>query len=139
MWYRVAGLRPSLGGHARIQRQNFRGEIWYVLHNRISGRSYRFPASGHQFIGLMDGVRTVQALRDENIAAMGEDALTQDEIIELLGKLFTAEVLQTDALSEIAVLFERRSRRRSRLGQRHLVAGQQAICSDQGLYARVDG
>jgi putative peptide zinc metalloprotease protein len=112
MWYRVAGLRPSLGGHACIQRQNFRGQVWYVLHNRISGRSYRFSASGYHFVGLMDGIRTVQALREANIEAMDEAALTQDEIIELLGKLFTAEVLQTDALAEIAVLFDRRTRRR---------------------------
>ena len=110
MWYRVAGLRPSLGGHARIQRQNFRGQIWYTLHNRISGRSYRFSASGHQFVGLMDGVRTVQELHEVNREAHGEHALTEDEIVDLLSKLFTAEVLNTDAPAEAAELLERQTR-----------------------------
>ncbi|MGB5716361.1 MAG: peptidase M50, partial [Gammaproteobacteria bacterium] len=110
MWYRVAGLRPSLGGHARIQRQNFRGQIWYTLHNRISGRSYRFSASGHQFVGLMDGVRTVQELHEVNREAHGEHALTEDEIVDLLSKLFTAEVLNTDAPAEAAELLERQIR-----------------------------
>ena len=74
MWYRVAGLRPLLGGHARIQRQNYRGQIWYLLHNRISGRSYRFSASGYQFVGLMDGHRTVEELHAANTEAQGEHA-----------------------------------------------------------------
>jgi putative peptide zinc metalloprotease protein len=112
MWYRVAGLRPSLGGHARIQRQNFRGQIWYVLQNRISGRSYRFSASGHHFVGLMDGIRTVQELHVANRDSLGEHALTQDEIIELLSKLFMAEVLNTDAPAEAADLLDRQTRQR---------------------------
>jgi putative peptide zinc metalloprotease protein len=112
MWYRVSGLRPSLGGHARIQRQIFRGQIWYTLHNRISGRSYRFSASGHQFVGLMDGSRTVQELHLANRDAQGEHALTQDEIIDLLSKLFMAEVLNTDAPAEAAELLDRQTRQR---------------------------
>ncbi len=112
MWYRVSGLRPSLGSHARIQRQNFRGQIWYILQNRISGRSYRFSASGHQFVGLMDGVRTVQELHVANRDSLGEHALTQDEIIDLLSKLFMAEVLNTDAPTEAAELLDRQTRQR---------------------------
>lgn len=112
MWYRVAGLRPLLGGHARIQRQNYRGQIWYLLHNRISGRSYRFSASGYQFVGLMDGRRTVEELHAANIDAQGEQALTQDEVIEMLSRLYMAEVLTTDAPAEAAELLDRQTRQK---------------------------
>ena len=112
MWYRVAGLRPSLGGHARIQRQNYRGQIWYLLHNRISGRSYRFSASGYQFVGLMDGHRTVEELHAANAKARGEHALTQDEVIEMLSRLYMAEVLTTDAPAEAAELLDRQTRQK---------------------------
>jgi putative peptide zinc metalloprotease protein len=80
------------------------------LHNRISGRSYRFSSSGHHFIGLMDGRRTVQELHAANMEAEGEHALSQDEIIDLLSKLFMAEVLNTDAPTEAATLLDRQTR-----------------------------
>jgi putative peptide zinc metalloprotease protein len=41
-WYRVAGLRPELRAHARIHRQRFRGQPWYVLHDSASGKLHRF-------------------------------------------------------------------------------------------------
>lgn len=107
-WYRVAELHPRLAGHARIQRQVFRGQVGYVLQNRITGRFYRVSESAHYFAGLMDGARTVQELCDATNAALGEDTLSQDHVIELLGKLYSAEALQTDASFDSAELFERR-------------------------------
>ena len=41
-WYRVAELRPELRAHARIHRQRFRGQAWYVLHDSASGKLHRF-------------------------------------------------------------------------------------------------
>jgi putative peptide zinc metalloprotease protein len=107
-WYRVSGLRPRLVPHAHVQRVNLRGKIWHVVHNRISGRSYRFSGSAHRFVAMMDGRRSVEDLCDAGSETFGDDALTQEEVIELLRRLHVADLLQTDTAIDSTEIFERR-------------------------------
>ena len=106
-WYRVAGLRPRLVGHARIHRHRYRGEIWYVLQDRASDRHHRFSPAAYVLIGLMDGERTVQELWDVACTRLGDETPTQDEAIQLLAQLHAADVLQCDVPPDAAELFER--------------------------------
>src|SRR5512145_1123586 len=106
-WYRVAPLRPRLRGHARIQRQQHRGQPWYVLEDRVSERFYRFSPSAYLVIALMDGTRTVQQIWDIACERLGDDAPTQDETIQLLAQLHAADVLQCDVTPDAVELFER--------------------------------
>jgi putative peptide zinc metalloprotease protein len=112
-WYRVAALRPRLRGHVRIHRHHYRGELWYVLEDRVSRRMHRFNPAAHFVIGLMDGRRSVQDLWDAAVARFGDDAPTQDELIQLLGQLHAADLLQTEMAPDIAELL-RRARRAKR-------------------------
>ena len=106
-WYRVAELRPRLRSHVRIHRHHYRGELWYVLEDRVSRRMHRFNAVAHYLIGLMNGRRTVQEIWDAAIDRFGDDAPTQDETIRLLGQLHAAEVLQSEVTPDIAELLRR--------------------------------
>jgi putative peptide zinc metalloprotease protein len=112
-WYRVADLRPRLRGHIRIHRHHYRGETWYVLEDRASGRMHRFNPIAHHLIGLMDGRRSVQELWDGAAARFGDDAPTQQDMIGLLGQLHAADVLQTEVAPDVAELL-RRSRKQKR-------------------------
>src|ERR1051325_568387 len=94
--YRVAALTPRLRSNARVHRHQYRGETWYVLQDVASGRLHRFSPGGYLIIGLMDGTRTVQALWDVAADRLGDDAPTQDEMIQLLAQLQGADVLQCD-------------------------------------------
>ena len=118
-WYRVAGLRPRLVGHARIHRHRYRDEIWYVLQDRASARHHRFSPAAYLLIGLMDGERTVQELWDAACTRLGDQTPTQDETIQLLAQLHTADALQCDVPPDAAELFERHEKqeRRRRLGR----------------------
>ncbi len=109
-WYRVAELKPRLRSHVRIHRHHYRGEIWYVLEDRVSRRMHRFNAVSHYVIGLMDGRRTVQEIWDSATTKFGDDAPTQDEMIRLLGQLHTAEVLQSEVTPDVAELLRRAQR-----------------------------
>ncbi len=111
-WYRVAGLTPRLRSHARIHRHRYRGETWYVLQDLSSERFHRFTAPAHLVMGLMDGQRTVQQIWDLGLDRMGDDALTQDEMIRLLGQLHTADVLQCDVPPDTAEIFRRGEKQR---------------------------
>src|SRR4051812_372942 len=106
-WYRIAELRPRLRSHVRIHRHHYRGELWYVLEDRVSRRMHRFNPTAHYVIGLMNGRRTVNEIWDSAIAKFADDAPTQDEVIRLLGQLHSAEVLQSEVTPDIAELLRR--------------------------------
>lgn len=106
-WYRVAGVRPRLRGHARLHRMRFRGELWYLLQDPVSSRIHRFTPSARFLIAAMDGERTVQQVWELANRELGEDAPSQDEVIRLLGQLHAADLLQSDTLPDAAELFER--------------------------------
>ncbi len=109
-WYRVAGLRPQLVGHARIHRHRYRDEIWYVLQDRASDRHHRFSPAAYLLIGLMNGERTVQELWDAACTRLGDETPTQDDVIQLLAQLHAADALQCDVPPDAAELFERHER-----------------------------
>ncbi len=111
-WYRVAGVRPRLRSHAVIHRHSYRGQLWYVLQDRASGRFHRFSPGAHLVIGLMDGERTLADIWQAAATRLGDDAPTQDEVIQILATLHRADVLQTDAPPDLEELHERHGKQR---------------------------
>lgn len=109
-WYRVAALRPRLRAHARLHRHLYRGEVWYLLQDPASGRSHRFSPAARLVIAAMDGRKSVADLWALALRHLGDDAPTQDDLIQLLGQLHAADLLQTDVTPDVAELFERGSR-----------------------------
>ncbi len=115
-WYRVAALRPRLRAHARFHRTLFRGQVWYVLQDRTSGRFHRFSPAAHLLVSLLDGERSMEAVWEIASRRLGDDALTQDDVIRLLGQLHAADVLFGDVPPDIAEMADRgRSQRRRKL------------------------
>ena len=116
-WYRVAELRPQLRSHAHVQRQRFRGRPWYVLRDSASGKLHRFTPGAYHVLQLMDGKQRIDDIWQNVAAAFGVDAPTQDEVIELLAKLHSGDLLQTDLPPDVAELTERgaRQKRQKRL------------------------
>lgn len=106
-WYRVAALQPRLRTHARLHRMRYRGELWYLLQDPVSGRVHRFTPSARFLIAAMNGERTVQQLWEIANRQLGEEAPTQDELIRLLGQLHGADLLQSDVTPDVTELFER--------------------------------
>ncbi len=113
-WYRVAQLKPRLRSHVRIHRHHFRGQLWYVLEDRASGRFHRFSPPAYLVISLMDGKRTVEELWDIACSRLADDVLTQDEAIRLLAQLHMADVLHTDVPPDVEEMSERASKTRRR-------------------------
>ena len=118
-WYRIADLRPRLRSHLRIHRHEYRGQLWYVLQDRISRRTHRFQPPAYFVIGLMNGHRTMQAIWDAALARFGDDAPTQDEVIQLLSQLHLADAVQFEVTPDVGELLRRqvRLRRRSALAR----------------------
>jgi len=120
-WYRVAALKPRLRSHARLHRHRYRGEVWYLLQDPASGRVHRFTPAARTLIAAMNGERTVEEIWGIANARLGERAPTQDQLIQLLGQLHAADLLQSDVTPDVAELFTRgerevRQRRRAAYG-----------------------
>jgi len=114
-WYRVAGLRPVLKAQARIRRQRFRGHVWYVVQDRVSGRFHRFTPATYQLLGLMNGARTVDEVWKSAVEQLGDDAPGQESVIRLLSQLHAADLLHCRQSPDLTELFERfAARSRSR-------------------------
>jgi putative peptide zinc metalloprotease protein len=103
---------PSLRDHADIGRHSYRGEIWYVLRDAASQRFHRFTPAAHVVICLMNGERSIEEIWQLAAGELGDDAPTQDEMIQLLGQLHMADVLQCDVTPDAAELFERGQKQR---------------------------
>jgi putative peptide zinc metalloprotease protein len=117
-WYRVAALSPQLRANARIHRHTYRGRTWFVLQDLASERFHRFSSAAYYVIGLMDGRNTVQSIWEKALAHLGDDAVSQDEVIQLLAQLHAADVLQSDVPPDTAEMFRRRETHARREWQR---------------------
>lgn len=111
-WYRVAGLKPRLRRHVQIHRHHYRGQLWYVLQDHLSGKFQRITPVAHQLVGLMDGKRTVQEIWDLACLRLGSDTPSQEEMIRVLSQLHTADALQSDVMPDTVELLERHEKQR---------------------------
>jgi len=120
-WHRVRVMKPRLRPHVQITRQHYRGQRWHVVHDPSSNQYYRLNPVAHEFVGLLDGHREVEAVWQASLQKYGDNALTQNEVIQLLSQLFSSNLLSADVPPETEQLL---SRGRTRVGQK---VKQQAI------------
>jgi putative peptide zinc metalloprotease protein len=106
-WYRAANLRPRLRRHTDIQRQVFRGQLWYVLQDHVSGRFHRFSPAVYFILGRFDGKRSLHELWEHARQRFGEEAPTQEEILRLLSQLHAADLLYSDVPPDLEELSHR--------------------------------
>ena len=106
-WYRVAPLKPRLRAHVAIYRQIYRGQLWYVLQDRTSGRYSRLTPAAYLVVSLMDGRRSIQEIWDTACVELDDDVPTQDEVVQLLAHLHQADALQADAAPDSGQVAER--------------------------------
>lgn len=114
-WYRVAKVTLSLRSHVRIHQHVYREDNWYILQDESSGRHHRFNEASYNFIKLINGKRTVNQIWEMMQDLLGDDAPTQDEIINLLGQLHYADHLLSDLAPDVEELIDRRSKERKKL------------------------
>lgn len=101
LWYRVAPLRPRLLARSRLHRHHYRGERWYLLQDPATGRVHRFSPQARTVLAAMDGQRSVEELWQLAKRLLGDDAPTQDEVIQMLGQLHASDLLASDAAPDV--------------------------------------
>ncbi|ABK44677.1 peptidase, M50 family [Magnetococcus marinus MC-1] len=109
-WYRVAKLKPKLRSQAQVYRHLYRGERWYVIQDLASGRFMRINPAAYRVVALMDGIRTLENIWQNACLTLGDEAPTQDEILQLLSQLHQSNVLLSDRKPDLEELNQRSGR-----------------------------
>ncbi len=120
-WYRVAALRPQLRSTVQIHRQYFRGQMWHVLQDPASNQFFRLNEAAHRFVAMLDGRKTVAQVWQICNDQLGDSAPTQGEAIQLLGQLYTSNLLQAELPPDAEGLFNRYRKRVKREVQGYLM------------------
>ncbi len=110
-WYRVAELRPKLRSTVQIHRQHYRGRMWHVLQDPASNQFFRLNEAAYRFVALLDGKHTVAEVWRICQEQLGDGAPTQGEAIQLLGQLYTSNLLQAELPPDAEGLFKRYQKR----------------------------
>ena len=119
-WYRVAGLRPVVLGHAKVSRHRYGRQAWYILHDPLAGRVHRVTPAAYLFAARMDGRRTVDDIWQELVAELDTHAPGQAAVVQLLVQLHGADLLGGDIPPDAAELLSRRERLSRALWVRNL-------------------
>ena len=119
-WFRVAELKPKLRPRVQIVRQEYRGQIWYVVRDLSNNQFFRLDEASHHFVGMLDGRRTVEEVWNACNEQLGDRAPTQGEVIQLLGQLYTSNLLQADLPPDAEGMFDRYRKRVRREFKSHL-------------------
>jgi putative peptide zinc metalloprotease protein len=113
-WHRVANQRLCLRHGVHIRRQNYRGERWFIVENPLSNEFFRLTPAAYAFVSRLDPRRTVDEVWRDCLEKVPDEAPGQEEALHLLAQLYFANLLQYDAASNSAALFDRYRRRRQR-------------------------
>jgi len=115
-WHRVAGVRAALRTSVRAHRQMFRGSEWVMLRDTLSADWFRVSADAWAFLGGLSLEHSIDETWRRHLETDPDRALTQEEVVHLLGQLNLSNLLAFDQHSTAGTLFERyRQRRRGEL------------------------
>ncbi len=88
--------------------------MWHVVQDPSSNQFFRLNEPAYHFVALLDGQRSVDEVWDICNDQLGDAAPTQGEAIQLLGQLYTANLLQCELPPDAEGLFNRYHKRVSR-------------------------
>ncbi|MBX3406528.1 MAG: PqqD family peptide modification chaperone [Phycisphaeraceae bacterium] len=106
-WHRVRLMKPRLRPHVQITRQQYRGRRWHVVHDPTSNQFYRLNPIAQDFVGMLDGTRGVEEAWRASLQKFGDMAPTQNEVIQLISQLYSANLLACDTTPETDQLLRR--------------------------------
>ncbi|MCK5113784.1 MAG: hypothetical protein KAR11_03370 [Phycisphaerae bacterium] len=113
-WYRISAMHPRLRAGIEVRRQFYRGQKWYTLCDPGNNDHFRLTESAYYVVALLDGTRTIQQAWEQTMTALGDAAPTQGETIQLLGQLYSSNLLRGDVPPDVEGMFTRFRKRQMR-------------------------
>jgi len=121
-WKLIAGLRLKLRPHISVHRHIYRGETWYLLHDKAAAEYYRFDQSVMEFIGRLNGKDSVETILTTLAENHPDSTFTHEEIIKLVAYLHSVDMLQGDISINSDELIARKARLQQQKWYRRLLS-----------------
>ena len=113
-WYKVADIRVGLLSTVDVQKQYYRGALWYVLQDGFNNNYFRVPPEAYQFIALLTPDKTIEEVWEACLQIHKEKAPSQEEVIGLLSQLHTSNLLYFKNAPQNEFVFERHRDRKQK-------------------------
>lgn len=114
-WYRISSQKVSLRSSVRVSKQEYRGMVWYVLHDPFSNKFYRITKQAFSFVSLLNFQKTIGEVLGAFVEARGDESLTQGDIVDLLSQLYNANLLHYEEVENSLSLFKRYKSKKKQL------------------------
>jgi len=88
--------------------------MWHVLQDPSNNQFFRLNEAAYRFVGLLDGQRTVSQAWNISNEQFGDMSPTQGEVIQLLGQLYSSNLLMADLPPDSEGLLKRYRKRVNR-------------------------
>ncbi len=111
-------LKPQLKPNVDVFRHVYRGEVWYLFHDRSVDRFYRMSAAGADIVAAMDGKRSLADIFDDYSAQSANDEIDPQRGTQFLAQLNALGLMRLDTAPDAEAL----ERKRDMIRQRRLFA-----------------
>jgi putative peptide zinc metalloprotease protein len=113
-WYRVADLRLGLRPGVSIRLHTYRGEPWYVLHERAHAGYFRVNPDTYQFLARIRVDTTLNDIWRAAITEAPEETPGQEAVFELISALYRANLIYVEGDVDEGKILERFVRRKKK-------------------------
>jgi putative peptide zinc metalloprotease protein len=114
VWYRVSNQSVTLRAQVKVQRQNFRGEKWFVLQDPFNNQFFRLRPQAYEFLARLNPKQTLEETWLECLEYNPDSTPGQEEIIQLLTQLYHANLIHYDLPADSQKFFDRYTKRKKK-------------------------
>ncbi len=120
-WHLVSDRHASLKAGVETSKQYFRGERWYVLKDPYRNEFFRVTEPTYHFLARLRTDRTIEDVWRDSMEKDPDNAPGQEEVIEILGQLNNANLIQSDIPANSSQLFQQYRKNKLRMTRMQLI------------------
>lgn len=113
LWHRVSDLKLSLIFNASIEKQFYRGKVWYVIREPYNNKYFRVTPKAYQFLMQLTPKKTLDTIWQNYLEYNPDEAPTQDEVIKILSQLHQSNLLYFKNMPNNEHIFNRYTRKQN--------------------------
>ena len=114
-WHLVRDVKACLRAGVQVERQRFRGRIWYLLTDPFRNEFFRVSQEAYAFVGRLRKDRTIDDTWRACMEANPEESPGQEETIDLLSRLGQANLLQSNLPADAEKILRVKEQKRERM------------------------
>jgi len=114
-WHLVRDAKVCLRVGVQVERQRFRGRIWYLLTDPFRNEFFRVSEEAYAFVGRLRKDRTIDETWRACMESNPEESPGQEETVDLLSRLGQANLLQSNLPADAEKILSVKDQKRDRV------------------------